>query len=143
MLTVDMQKQHQALLILHFVWQGISLEDEQRSNVAVTMDVDQLDVSDCRNCFILFHKFVKEVSVMKKDKASMRRLYLNVMLRESWFCFVKVVVRMKQYKDDLLASCLQLVLSLPNELVRCDMDVIIPVLKVERTIPNENMCTIE
>lgn len=42
----------------------------------------------------------------------------------------QVVVRMKQYKDDLLSSCLQLVLSLPNELVVCDMDVIIPALKV-------------
>jgi DNA-dependent protein kinase catalytic subunit len=39
-------------------------------------------------------------------------------------------VRMKQYKDDLMSSCLQLVLSLPNELVLCDIDVIIPALKV-------------
>ena len=37
---------------------------------------------------------------------------------------------MKQYKDDLMASCLQLVLSLPNELVVSDIDVIIPALKV-------------
>ena len=45
----------------------------------------------------------------------------------------KVVVRMRQYKDDLMSSCLQLVLSLPNELVLCDIDVIIPVLKVNTT----------
>jgi hypothetical protein len=38
---------------------------------------------------------------------------------------------MKQYKDDLMSSCLQLVLSLPNELVLCDIDVIIPALKVD------------
>ena len=37
---------------------------------------------------------------------------------------------MKQYKDDLISSCLQLVLSLPNELVLCDIDLIIPALKV-------------
>jgi DNA-dependent protein kinase catalytic subunit len=40
---------------------------------------------------------------------------------------------MKQYKDDLMSSCLQLVLSLPNELVLCDIDVIIPALKVNET----------
>ena len=42
-------------------------------------------------------------------------------------------MRMKQYKDDLMSSCLQLVLSLPNELVLCDIHVIIPALKVNRT----------
>ena len=51
-------------------------------------------------------------------------------------------MRMKQYKDDLMSSCLQLVLSLPNELVLCDIDVIIPALKVgiiDRTI----QCTVD
>ena len=30
------------------------------SNVG-DMEIDQLDFSDCRNCFILFHKFSTEV----------------------------------------------------------------------------------
>lgn len=30
------------------------------SNVG-DMEIDQLDFSDCRNCFILFHKFATEV----------------------------------------------------------------------------------
>lgn len=46
---------------------------------------------------------------------------------------------MKQYKDDLISSCLQLVLSLPNELVLCDIDLIIPVLKVNRTLHYQRM----
>ncbi|CAB4005561.1 DNA-dependent kinase catalytic subunit-like [Paramuricea clavata] len=83
-------------------FKGMTLSDVS-SNVG-DMEVDQMDFSDCRNCFILFHKFATEV-----------------------------VVRMKQYKDDLMSSCLQLVLSLPNELVLCDIDVIIPALKVNKT----------
>ena len=37
---------------------------------------------------------------------------------------------MRQYKDDLLASCLQLLLSLPNELVECEIDTLVPALQV-------------
>ncbi|XP_028413162.1 DNA-dependent protein kinase catalytic subunit-like [Dendronephthya gigantea] len=80
-------------------FKGMTLKDVSTGCVD-DMETDQLDFSDCRNCFILFHKFAMEV-----------------------------VVRMKQYKDDLKSSCLQLVLSLPNELVLCDIDIIIPTLK--------------
>ena len=37
---------------------------------------------------------------------------------------------MRQYKDDLLASCLQLLLSLPNELVRPEFQALVPALQV-------------
>ena len=37
---------------------------------------------------------------------------------------------MKQYKDDLLVSCLQLLLSLPNELVEPEFPSLVPALQV-------------
>ncbi|XP_065898419.1 DNA-dependent protein kinase catalytic subunit-like isoform X2 [Dysidea avara] len=52
-------------------------------------------------CFSLFSKFVKEV-----------------------------LVRMRQYKDELLSSCLQLLLSLPRQLVQVDIAALIPALQV-------------
>lgn len=45
---------------------------------------------------------------------------------------IKVLVRMKQYKDDLLVSCLQLLLSLPNELVEPEFANLVPALKVQK-----------
>ena len=47
-----------------------------------------------------------------------------------YFFSWQVLVRMRQYKDDLLASCLQLLLSLPNELVECEIDALVPALQV-------------
>ena len=44
---------------------------------------------------------------------------------------MQVVVRMKQYKDDLLVSCLQLLLSLPNELVKPEFSNLVPALQVQ------------
>ena len=37
---------------------------------------------------------------------------------------------MRQYKDDLLASCLQLLLSLPKELVELEIESLVPALQV-------------
>ena len=37
---------------------------------------------------------------------------------------------MKQYKDDLLASCLHLLLSLPQQLVQVNITALIPALQV-------------
>ena len=39
---------------------------------------------------------------------------------------------MKQYKDDLLASCLQLLLSLPRELVELEFEALVPALQVRK-----------
>ena len=43
---------------------------------------------------------------------------------------LQVVIRMQQYKDDLLASCLRLVLSLPLEIVELDVASLVPAIKV-------------
>ncbi|KAL9956083.1 hypothetical protein ACROYT_G037506 [Oculina patagonica] len=64
------------------------------------LDMEIVDTSDCMTCFVLFHKFIKEV-----------------------------LIRMQQYKDDLLASCLRLVLSLPLEVVILDVASLVPALK--------------
>ncbi|GAB1300036.1 DNA-dependent protein kinase catalytic subunit [Apodemus speciosus] len=53
------------------------------------------------SCFALFAKFGKEVSV-----------------------------KMKQYKDELLASCLTFVLSLPHEIIELDVRAYIPALQM-------------
>jgi len=42
----------------------------------------------------------------------------------------QVLVRMRQYKDELLSSCLQLLLSLPRQLVQVDIAALIPALQV-------------
>ena len=42
----------------------------------------------------------------------------------------EVLVRLKQYKDDLLASCLFLVLSLPHEIVESEVMELVPALQV-------------
>ncbi|KAK3728490.1 hypothetical protein QZH41_002351 [Actinostola sp. cb2023] len=72
----------------------------EKQKTAEDMDIEIADNSDCTNCFVLFRKFVKEV-----------------------------LVRMKQYKDDLLSSCLELVLSLPHEMVFLDVSSIVPALE--------------
>ena len=42
----------------------------------------------------------------------------------------QVLVRMRQFKDDLLVSCLQLLLSLPNQLVQPEFPNLVPALQV-------------
>ena len=44
---------------------------------------------------------------------------------------LQVIVRMQQYKDDLLSSCLQMVLTLPEEMVLLELDSLIPAIEVE------------
>ena len=43
----------------------------------------------------------------------------------------KVMTRLKQYKDDLLSSCLTFVLALPPEIVSAEMASIVPALQVK------------
>ena len=43
---------------------------------------------------------------------------------------LQVLTRIKQYKDDLLASCLTFILSLPQEIVEAEIKAIVPALKV-------------
>lgn len=70
------------------------------------MEVDLQDPwdesgGDRQACFTLFAKFAKEVTV-----------------------------RLNQYKDDLLASCLFMILALPLEIVQQEVDNIVPALQV-------------
>lgn len=53
------------------------------------------------NCFFLYKKYIKEI-----------------------------YVRMKQFKDELLASCLEFLLSLPKELVEHNLDEVFDALQV-------------
>lgn len=46
------------------------------------------------------------------------------------FFLVKVSVKMKQYKDELLASCLTFVLSLPHDIIGLDLRAYVPALQV-------------
>ncbi|XP_052014740.1 DNA-dependent protein kinase catalytic subunit isoform X2 [Apodemus sylvaticus] len=57
--------------------------------------------SEKHSCFALFAKFGKEVSV-----------------------------KMKQYKDELLASCLTFVLSLPHDIIELDVRAYVPALRM-------------
>ncbi len=42
----------------------------------------------------------------------------------------QVLVRMRQYKEELLVSCLQLLLSLPREIVQLEISSLVPALQV-------------
>ena len=93
-------------------------DDLEESKVKVdpqdSMEVDTSEHKDLvqkEACFLLFTKFVKEV-----------------------------LIRLKQYKDDLLAACLQLILSLPKEVVSAQMLAIVPALQV-CTVLTFNSCT--
>lgn len=46
----------------------------------------------------------------------------------------KVSVKMKQYKDELLASCLTFVLSLPHAIIELDVRAYVPALQVRRPV---------
>ena len=56
---------------------------------------------------------------------------------------MQVVVRMKQYKDDLLVSCLQLLLSLPNELVKPEFSNLVPALQVYPLSISDVICVVQ
>ena len=43
---------------------------------------------------------------------------------------LQVLVRMKQYKDDLLAACLTFILTLPKEIVSEQMPSVVPAIQV-------------
>ena len=106
-----------------FALQGIAISQAEGDEVAM-----ETDVNSRQACLALFWKFTREVR-------SATSLHGLVIISQSplplpsppppppppsvpW-CRVQVLVRMQQYKDDLLASCLHLLLSLPIELVRC------------------------
>lgn len=48
---------------------------------------------------------------------------------------IQTIVRMQQYKDDLLASCLYMVLSLPSEMVQIDLTQLFQAIQVSSKTP--------
>ena len=89
----------------------------------------ETDATDKQPCFVLFQKFVREVSLGELC------IFISSescdYLLHNYNCIIyQVLVRMKQYKDDLLASCLQLLLSLPKELVELEFEGLVPALQV-------------
>jgi hypothetical protein len=44
----------------------------------------------------------------------------------------EIFIRMKQFKDELLASCLEFLLSLPKELIVCNLDEVFDSLQVKK-----------
>lgn len=80
--------------------------DDDSESIATRTTPSNVSLSDKQACFILFSKFTKEV-----------------------------LIRLKQYKDDLLASCLFLILSLPHQVVENQVHDVIPALKVISSPP--------
>ncbi|XP_022110985.1 DNA-dependent protein kinase catalytic subunit-like isoform X2 [Acanthaster planci] len=78
-----------------------SQEDSMDIDLNFSSSSSCVSASDRCICFTLFAKFSKEV-----------------------------LVRLKQYKDDLLASCLLLVLSLPHEIVQAEVAHLVPALQM-------------
>ncbi|XP_076075287.1 DNA-dependent protein kinase catalytic subunit-like [Mytilus galloprovincialis] len=72
-----------------------------------SMEVDEGIVTSQQThpCFLLVSKFSKEV-----------------------------LVRMKQYRDDLLASCLTMILALPKEIITEEMSEVVPAIQATLTI---------
>ncbi len=54
---------------------------------------------------------------------------------EKFLLFPQVCVRMKQYKDELLAACLMFILSLHPDMVALDIKAYIPALQVRKWMP--------
>ena len=79
----------------------------------IAMETDER--TDRQSCYYLFSSFIREVR---------ERNFLNI------FEIFQVVIQMQQYKDDLLASCLHLILVLPKEMVVSDFKELIPAVKV-------------
>ena len=124
--------------------QDISRDDgTSEDEDVVAMETDAIDR---QSCFVLFRKFVKEVQCIRTEldwhdflcmirRQSCHNMFCLLCLSTLYvsLCLygcLQVLVRMRQYKDDLLASCLQLLLSLPNELVELEFEALIPALQV-------------
>ena len=84
---------------------NLALKQENDSEEPMDVDDNSASVQQAQTeaAFLLFNKFTQEV-----------------------------VVRLKQYKDDLLAACLTFLLSLPREIVIAQIHHLIPPLKVSK-----------
>ena len=80
------------------------------------------------NAMILFSAVVI-ASVMSTRLMSVLSL-LQCCISDVW----QVSVQLKQYHDELLAACLQLLLALPDEIVITHLNVVIPALQVRNSL---------
>ncbi len=78
-----------------------------------------------------FVSFLKELLFLKESFAHMVVYGDN----EKFLLFPQVSVRMKQYKDELLAACLMFILSLHPDMVALDIKAYIPALQVRKSKP--------
>ncbi|XP_061175418.1 DNA-dependent protein kinase catalytic subunit-like [Saccostrea echinata] len=87
-------------------FQGMVSLSPVKKEVKMEVDSDQkTDIHQKATCFQLIQKFTKEV-----------------------------LVRMKQYKDDLLAACLTFILTLPKEIVSEQMSSVVPAIQLTLSI---------
>ena len=92
-----------------------SFKDLGGGGVGDDIAMETEERTDRQSCYYLFSSFIREVR---------ERNFLNI------FEIFQVVIQMQQYKDDLLASCLHLILVLPKEMVVSDFKELIPAVKV-------------
>lgn len=86
----------------HVISDASSIElKEKDSSFDEAIEFDDTLKFERFNCFYLYKKYVKEIHV-----------------------------RMKQFKDELLASCLEFILSLPKELIAHNLDEAFQALEV-------------
>lgn len=82
-------------------------DENDPDNTSSPLDDSSLESEDSSlqyekfNCFYLYKKYIKEI-----------------------------YIRMKQFKDELLASCLELMLSLPKELIVLNLNEVFEALQV-------------
>lgn len=74
-------------------------------------------------CYILFIKFSKEVRLLIQSEV----FFYNE-------CFFQVLIRMKQFKDDILCSCLEFILELPVEIVSNDNHLFVPAIQARKLL---------
>lgn len=84
------------------------------------METDAVEVTERSSCFTLFRKFLKEAKLLL---LCLSDVFLVMFL-------FQVLERLKQYKDDLQASCLLLILSAPKEFIETDINSIVSAVQV-------------
>jgi hypothetical protein len=82
-----------------------NIESSFNESLNESLQADNFLQYEKLNCFFLYKKYIKEI-----------------------------YVRMKQFKDELLVSCLEFLLSLPKELVVYNLDECFDALKVIITL---------
>ncbi|KAJ0023075.1 hypothetical protein NQD34_015209 [Periophthalmus magnuspinnatus] len=69
------------------------------------------------------------MKISKRTKYYQVKVVLSCVLLDPFYMFIIVCVRLKQYKDELLASCLTFVLSLHHNIISADIKAFCPALE--------------